>query len=128
MGQSTLSAVPDPPATMSIQRKLDDISSISIQKDKSSAYSALLSDILSKSRSATEVQAVLRSVVNETPVVARQVLSELVKYLKDGKFPDAVVLQSLLRAALEVAQPRGVTFEEQVCRLECHLHQYSRRY
>jgi COP9 signalosome complex subunit 4 len=102
---------------MSIQRKLEDISSISIQKDKSTAYSALLSDILVKSRSTADVQAVLRSAVNETPVVARQVLSELVKSLNDANFPDSSVLQSLLRAALEVAQPRGVTFEEQVCQV-----------
>ncbi|KAF9510825.1 hypothetical protein BS47DRAFT_1331456 [Hydnum rufescens UP504] len=106
---------------MSIQRKLEDISFISIQKDKSTAYSALLSDILVKSRSTADVQAVLRSAVNETPVVARQVLSELVKSLKDADFPDPSVLQSLLRASLEVAQPRGVTFEEQVTSLRNHL-------
>lgn len=101
---------------MSIQQKLANISSISVQKDKTGAYSALLSDLLANASPATvnDVQALLRTAVNETPVVARQVLSELVKSLKEGRVSDSELLQSLLRTALEVAAPRGVTFEEQV--------------
>lgn len=51
--------------------------------------------------------------MTETPVVARQVLSELVKLLQDQTSALGQSLQGVLQAVLKIVAPRGVTFDEQ---------------
>lgn len=94
---------------------LASISRISTQKEKGSAYCALLGTVISKSTSPSvqEVENILTAAVSETPVVARQVLSELVKLLKE-KAGQIDVLQEILQRSLAIVTPRGVTFDEQV--------------
>ena len=100
---------------MSFQQKLDNITSNVAQKDKASAYCSLLGQVFDGSTGIlSNVQLVLRTAFDETPVIARQVLSDYVKFLKEKKSDDGTLLQSLIRAALELVQPRGVTFDEQV--------------
>ena len=98
----------------SFQQRLDSITSNVAQKDKAGAYCSLLGQALDGSAAVlSNVQLVLRSAFDETPVIARQVLSDYLKFLKEKNF-DNTLLQSLIRAALELVQPRGVTFDEQV--------------
>lgn len=61
-----------------------------------------------------DVEAIVTAAVAETTVVARQVLSELVKLLREQKIEDSEVLQAILKGFLDVIAPRGVTFDEQV--------------
>jgi COP9 signalosome complex subunit 4 len=46
-------------------------------------------------------------------VVGRQVLAELVKNLGDGVVSDRNVHKKIIEQALEIVQPRLVSFEEQ---------------
>jgi hypothetical protein len=95
---------------------LADISRISIQKDKAPAYITLLANKLSTSPtpSTSEIEAIVNAVVAETPVVARQVLSELARLLVEGASSIQHALHDVLQAVLKIVAPRGVTFDEQV--------------
>jgi len=95
---------------------LADIARISTQKDKAPAYITLLTSKISASPnpSTSEIEAVVNAVVAETPVVARQVLSELARLLVEGASSIKDALQDVLRAVLRIVGPRGVTFDEQV--------------
>lgn len=95
---------------------LEDISRISIQKDKAPAYIALLANKLSTSptSSTSDIEVIVNAVVAETPVVARQVLSELARLLVEGAPSIQCALQDILQAVLNIIAPRGVTFDEQV--------------
>lgn len=109
---------------MSIQTKLRDVAALSVQKDKANGYLAILDDVFKKigskpdlSETVADIKTLLTSVVNEGhagPVVARQVLIELVKELKDGRVKDNETRKEVLQVALDITQPRGVSFDEQV--------------
>lgn len=95
---------------------LSQISQISVQKDKANAYCNLLGTTVSArpNPKTSDVEAIIAAAVAETTVVARQVLSELVKLLREQKFEDGEVLQAMLKGSLAVISARGVTFDEQV--------------
>lgn len=95
---------------------LADISRISTQKDKAPAYITLLTNKLSAlpNPSASEIEVIVNALVAETPVVARQVLSELARLLAEGTSSRRDALQDILQAVLQIVAPRGVTFGEQV--------------
>ena len=90
------------------------------QKDKAPAYSALLSEALTQQDSTSvkrDVHTVITAVLTEDHVgivAGRQVLSELVKYLAEGTVKDSDVKKEIIKDTLTIAQPRLVSFEEQV--------------
>ncbi|KAF8309340.1 hypothetical protein DL93DRAFT_2063025 [Clavulina sp. PMI_390] len=92
-----------------------EIAQISTQKDKAPAYVNLLSNELSAkpAPNVAQIETTVAAVVAETPVVARQVLSELVKLLQDQATALQDSLQDILKSVLKVVSPRGVTFDEQ---------------
>lgn len=106
--------------------KLAQLASLN-QRDKASAYTSLVPEILAQSPSsvAKEVHTLVDHVVNQDTaglVVARQVLSELVKGLGEGAIKDAELRRKIIEDTLETVQPRIVSYEEQVClglRVDC---------
>lgn len=93
------------------------------QKDKGPAYLSLLSEILSRQNQSTigpDLHTLVDTVVNPDNVglvVGRQVLSELVKALGEGVIKDAELRKDIVKHTLDVAQPRLVSYEEQVSAL-----------
>lgn len=89
------------------------------QKEKAQGYSSLLSQALSQSSSsARDVRTVIEDALTQDSVglvVGRQILAELVKSLGEGVVQNREVQKQILRDTLEVAQPRLVSYEEQVC-------------
>lgn len=92
------------------------------QKDKAQAYSTLLTDVLSNAANdpaavGRDVHTLVETVLTQDHVgivVGRQILSELVKYLADGAIKDAEVKKAIVKDTLLIAQPRLVSYEEQV--------------
>jgi COP9 signalosome complex subunit 4 len=90
------------------------------QKDKAPAYSALLTETLSQQDPASvarDVHTLVQAVLTEDHVgivAGRQVLSDLVKYLVEGAVKDTEVKKEIVKDILVIAQPRSVSFEEQV--------------
>jgi COP9 signalosome complex subunit 4 len=104
---------------MDVQAAFSQLSSISAQKDKSTAYSELLQNILNQPQD--QISPALLTYVGliinrDQPgiVVARQVLSELVDALENKKLEDTEVRKKLIEDILETLQPRLVSYEEQV--------------
>lgn len=99
--------------------KLAEYSTLS-QKDKGSAYSSLLSEVLARPDQASipkDLRSLVDYVVNQDSVglvVGRQVLSELVKAVEDGAIKDPDLRKAVVQETLEVARPRIVSYEEQV--------------
>ncbi|GAA5922692.1 hypothetical protein JCM1841_001107 [Sporobolomyces salmonicolor] len=88
------------------------------QKDKSQAYSSLLSQTLSSSSSLESDLGQWLSVIvgSDFPqIVARQVLADYVA--KVGEIQDREQRKEVMRRSLEKLQPRVSSFEEQVCTL-----------
>ncbi|GAA5888719.1 hypothetical protein JCM5296_000080 [Sporobolomyces johnsonii] len=88
------------------------------QKDKSQAYSSLLSQTLSSSSSLESDLAQWLSVIvaSDFPqIVARQVLADYVA--KVGEIQDREQRKEVMRMSLDKLQPRVSSFEEQVCTL-----------
>ena len=91
------------------------------QKDKNAAYTSLLKEALSQpnpSSVVADVHTLVDTVVNQDNVglvTGRQVLSELVKQLVEGAVSDREVRKQIVKDTLAVAQPRLVSYEEQVC-------------
>jgi COP9 signalosome complex subunit 4 len=106
--------------------KLAQLASLN-QRDKASAYTSLVPEILAQPSSsiAKEVHTLVDYVVNQDTaglVVARQVLSELVKGLGEGAIKDTELRRKVIEDTLETVQPRIVSYEEQVClclRVDC---------
>ena len=102
-----------------MESKLTKLQSLA-QKDKSQAYTALLAEALSQSDSAAlvrDVHTIVEVVLTQDHVglvVGRQVLAELVKSLKEQKIQDSDVRKQIIKDTLSVAQPRLVSYEEQV--------------
>jgi COP9 signalosome complex subunit 4 len=99
------------------------------QKDKGPAFLTVLSETLSRPKDATfaaDIHTLVDTVVNQESVglvIARQVLSELVKALADGAVQDAELKKRILQDILEIVQPRLVSYEEQVrqgSQMLCH--------
>lgn len=104
---------------MDVQGAFSQLSSISAQKDKSTAYSELLQTILNLPQN--QIPAALLTYVSlivnrDQPgiVVARQVLSELVAALEKNKVEDRETRKKLIEDVLDTLQPRLVSYEEQV--------------
>jgi COP9 signalosome complex subunit 4 len=104
---------------MDVQAAFSQLSSISAQKDKSTAYSELLQTILNQPQ--TEIPAALLTyvglVVNRDQpgiVVARQVLAEIVEALGKNRIEDRDARKKVIEDVLETLQPRLVSYEEQV--------------
>ncbi|KDQ21039.1 hypothetical protein BOTBODRAFT_27058 [Botryobasidium botryosum FD-172 SS1] len=112
---------------MSVQATLAQLSTITAQKDKAAAYSSLLNSLLADSPPASvaaDLHALVDALVNQDHVglvVGRQVLSELVQALADGRIADSELTKKVIEDALEVIQPRLVSFEEQAAALRKQL-------
>ncbi|KAG9127632.1 hypothetical protein FRC07_011376 [Ceratobasidium sp. 392] len=111
---------------MDVQAAFSQLSSISAQKDKSTAYSELLQSILNQPQD--QVSAALLTyvglVVNRDQpgiVVARQVLSELVEALGKNKIEDRDARKKVIEDVLEILQPRLVSYEEQTAALRLQM-------
>lgn len=94
------------------------------QKDKSQAYTSVLFEALAQtdpSAVAQDVHTLVNVVLTQDHVglvVGRQVLAELVKNLKEGVVKDNELRKQIIKDTLAVAQPRLVSYEEQVCPLQ----------
>ncbi|KAG8966096.1 hypothetical protein FRC03_012508 [Tulasnella sp. 419] len=87
------------------------------QKDKGAAYTDLLKQLVAESKpSAEDILKVVNHVVLEDHVglvVARQVLTELLKALQTDAFKSDLELQkNIIESTLETLQPRVVSYEE----------------
>ncbi|GAA5956146.1 hypothetical protein JCM3765_005466 [Sporobolomyces pararoseus] len=98
------------------------------QKDKSQAYSTLLSSLISNSSSSSELTSNLTQYLTSTVVsndfpqiVARQVLSDYVNQIlsssKSKIEEDRDLKKQVLNKSLEVLQPRVNQFENEICTL-----------
>lgn len=105
--------------TLKMDRKLAQLRSIS-QKDKSQAYLSLLSEALSQTNPrdvVRDVHTLVQTAITQDHVglvVGRQVLAELVKSLGEGIVSDSNAKKQIVEDTLTIAQPRLVSFEEQV--------------
>ncbi|CAE6484220.1 unnamed protein product [Rhizoctonia solani] len=111
---------------MDVQAAFSQLSSISAQKDKSSAYSELLQNILNLPQD--QIPAALLTYVGlivnrDQPgiVVARQVLSELAGALEKNKVEDREARKKVIQDVLDTLQPRLVSYEEQTAALRLQM-------
>ena len=87
------------------------------QKDKGTAYVSLLTDTLSRADPATikqDVHQILEVVLQDSVVTGRTVLQELAKALGTNTIANAETRKEIVQDALQVVQPRLVSYEEQV--------------
>lgn len=90
------------------------------QKDKGPAFISLINEIISRSDQSTvvpDIQTLVGFVVNQESVglvVGRQVLSELVRIVGEGGISDPEIRKRVVEETIEVAQPKIVSYEEQV--------------
>ncbi|KAF8760147.1 PCI domain [Rhizoctonia solani] len=111
---------------MDVQAAFSQLSSISAQKDKSTAYSELLQNILNLPQD--QIPAALLTYVGlivnrDQPgiVVARQVLSELAGALEKNKVEDRDARKKVIQDVLDTLQPRLVSYEEQTAALRLQM-------
>jgi len=105
--------------------KLAQFASLS-QKDKGPAYTSLVPEILAQPEATIprSVHTLIDTVVNQDSaglVVARQVLSELVKLLGEGAVKNVEIRKELIEDTLASVQPRIVSYEEQANNLRFQL-------
>lgn len=106
--------------------KLSQLTSLS-QRDKLPAYSAVLSELLSRPDQSTfpaDIRVLVDHVVNQESVglvVGRQILSDLTKALGDKVIHDPAIRKEIARSTLDTIQPRLVSYEEQVNSLRFQL-------
>ena len=104
---------------MDISQRLKDCISNSQQKDKLDGFRSVLDDILSSTPLGPDqvqhLKDYVESVLDEHTglVVSRQLLAEFID-LFDKRITDSEIQKQLLLFAIERAQPRAVSFEEQV--------------
>lgn len=87
------------------------------QKDKGPAYVSLVTDVIAKADPATfqsDVRQIVEVALQDNVVIGRQVLQELAKGLGQQTIKDAELRKAIVHDALEIAQPRLVSYEEQV--------------
>ncbi|CAE6422068.1 unnamed protein product [Rhizoctonia solani] len=111
---------------MDVQAAFSQLSSISAQKDKATAYSELLQNILNLPQDqipATLLIYVGLIVNRDQPgiVVARQVLSELAGALEKNKIEDRDARKKVIQDVLDTLQPRLVSYEEQTAALRLQM-------
>lgn len=103
-----------------MDRKLATYSALP-QKDKAAAYLSLLPEALSApspAQTASDLKLLVRAIIQDEsvgPVIGRQVLSELNKNLVAGAIKDTELQKQIITDTLEIAEPRLVSYEEQVC-------------
>ncbi len=92
------------------------------QKDKGPAFISLINEIISRpdqSAVAQDLHTLVAFVVNQESVglvVGRQVLSELVRTIGEGSISDPEIRKRVAEDTISTAQPRIVSYEEQVRR------------
>ncbi|KIK68131.1 hypothetical protein GYMLUDRAFT_36968 [Collybiopsis luxurians FD-317 M1] len=97
------------------------------QKDKGPAFISLIHEILSRTDLSTvphDIQALVGFVVNQDSVglvVGRQVLSELVRMIGEGSISDIEIRKRVVQETIDTAQPKIVSYEEQVSNLRFQL-------
>lgn len=102
-----------------MDQKLAQLRTLS-QKDKAPAYILLLTQTLDQANGAalvSEIHKLVDALVAQDHaglVVARQVLAELVKNLNEGTIKNREVKKQIVKDTLTIAQPRLVSYEEQV--------------
>ncbi|CAE6473293.1 unnamed protein product [Rhizoctonia solani] len=111
---------------MDVQAAFSQLSSISAQKDKSSAYSELLQNILNlpQDQIPSALLTYVGLIVNRDQpgiVVARQVLSELAGALEKNKVEDREARKKVIQDVLDTLQPRLVSYEEQTAALRLQM-------
>lgn len=98
--------------------RLAQLAGVSVQKDKAAGYLSLLNDLLAaKQQSSADILKFVNVVVTQEHVglvIGRQVISELVKALETKQIADEAVRRPVIEGALQILQPRIVTYEEQV--------------
>lgn len=87
------------------------------QREKAEGFKSIIADILSlpPAEQSKNLKAYVEAVLDEQVglVVARQLLSEFIS-LFDSRITDTDIQKELLSFAIDHAQPRAVSFEEQV--------------
>ncbi|KAH7105564.1 hypothetical protein BKA62DRAFT_690149 [Auriculariales sp. MPI-PUGE-AT-0066] len=104
--------------------KLASLAGIAAQRDKQAGFSQLLQASLAQANPVDDTLAVARAVVTDERVglvVARQIITELVKALESGAITDAEVRKRITEETLQLLQPRIVSYEEQVSALRMQL-------
>jgi COP9 signalosome complex subunit 4 len=102
-----------------MDQKLAEYASLN-QRDKAPAYLSLLSEILARPDQTAipaDLHRLVDTVVNEESVglvASRQVLTELVKALSEGKVVDAELRKQIVVDTLGIVQPRQNSYDEQV--------------
>lgn len=106
------------PLAHTMDARLAQLASVSVQKDKAAGYLNLLNDLLAaKQQSSADVLKFVNVVVTQEHVglvIGRQVISELVKAFETKQITDESVRRPVIEGALQILQPRIVTYEEQV--------------
>ena len=108
-----------------MENKLAQLASLN-QKDKVSAYQAVLVDLLSRedqSNLPDDIHILVDNVVNQESVglvISRLILSELVKALADGTVKDRTARKNIVEDTLNIIRPRIVSYEEQVLHARSH--------
>ncbi|KAI0268284.1 hypothetical protein BC834DRAFT_868726 [Gloeopeniophorella convolvens] len=108
-----------------MDQKLTQLSTFN-QKDKGTAYLALLSEIFvsqGTSNIAQDVHALVDHLINQDAgiIAGRQVLSELVKNLTPAAIPDTERRKAIVEDVLAIVQLRATSYEEQVNLLKFQL-------
>lgn len=104
---------------VTMDQKLAQLRTIN-QKDKAQKCILLLDQALSQSDPASvtrDVHKIIEAALTQDhigPVPARQVLSELVNRLGEGRVKDRDAKKQIVEDTIAIAQPRIVSFEEQV--------------
>lgn len=103
---------------MSVEPRLAQAAGLN-QKDKVTAYQAILADLLARPDQTTlaqDLHILVENVVQESTglVIGRQVLSELVKALIAGVVSNVDLRKQIVQDTLDIIQPRIVSYEEQV--------------
>lgn len=102
-----------------IDKKLAQLRNAS-QKDKAQAYISLLEESISQkdsSRVSRDIHSLMQEVLSQDQVpiiVGRQVLTELAKTLSEDVVKDSDTKMDIIKDTLAIAQPRLVSYEEQV--------------
>ncbi|TFK23278.1 hypothetical protein FA15DRAFT_670674 [Coprinopsis marcescibilis] len=106
-----------------MEAKLAQFASLS-QKDKGPAFISLIPQILTQPSNdiQTDLHILVTTAVNQDSlVVGRQVLSEVVKVLNEGAIKDTGLLKQVVEETLQTVQPRIVSYEEQANNLRFQL-------
>lgn len=105
-------------ASRTMDARLSQLASVSVQKDKAAGYLSLLNDLLAaKRQSSDDILKFVNVVVTQEHVglvIGRQVISELVKALETKQIAGEDVRRPVIEGTLQTLQPRIVTYEEQV--------------